>query len=179
VALMLLNGGKDKLFDQHLGTAAQPAAFNYLSLTANTTTPVATDTTMTGEITTGGAGLTPAQGAYAHTSSTNNATLTKQFTTNGTDSLPVVIGQVGIRNASAGGGTVVHGDRAAPGVGGVEAGGTGDDVPARPGCEGDRHRRSHDRGDRGQLDDHPTLGDDERRRDVGRVARRSPRRFRW
>jgi hypothetical protein len=106
VALMLLNGGKDKLFDQHLGTAAQPAAFNYLSLTANTTTPVATDTTMTGEITTGGAGLTPAQGAYAHTSSTNNATLTKQFTTNGTDSLPVVIGQVGIRNASAGGGTL-------------------------------------------------------------------------
>lgn len=103
---LLLNGGRDKLFDQHFTSGAQPAAFNYVSVTANTTAPVASDTTLTGEITTAGGGLYPKQGTYAHTTSASTATLTTTFTTNGTDSLPVTLGQVGVRNASAAGGTL-------------------------------------------------------------------------
>ena len=77
-----------------------------MSLSANATPPVATDTTLTGEILTVGGGLYPAQGAYAHTAGTTTSTVTKTFTSNGTDSLPVTLAQAGLRNASAGGGTL-------------------------------------------------------------------------
>lgn len=103
---LLLNGGRDKLFDQHFTTSTQPAAFNYLSLSANSSSPAASDTTLTGEITTASGGLYPAQATYAHTTSASTATLTKTFTANGSDSLPVTIAQVGVRNASAAGGTL-------------------------------------------------------------------------
>lgn len=103
---LLLNQGRDKLFDQHFLRGSQPAAADYVSVSANTTAPAAADTTLTGEITTSGGGLYPKQGTYAHTTSASTATLTTTFTTNGTDSLPVTLGQVGCRTASAAGGTL-------------------------------------------------------------------------
>jgi hypothetical protein len=100
---LLTNGGRDALHAQHVGTAAQPAAFNYIALTANTTAESAASTTLTAEIVTGGGGLIRAQATYAHTAGTNTSTLTKTFTANGSDSLPVTIGKLGIFNASSAG----------------------------------------------------------------------------
>lgn len=103
---LLVNGGRDALFDQHFTTGSQPAAFNYIGLTATSTAPSASDTSLTGQITTASGGLVAAQATYAHTTGTSTATLTKMFTANGSDSLPVTIAQVGVRNASGTGGTL-------------------------------------------------------------------------
>lgn len=100
---LLTNGGRDALHAQHLGTAAQPAAFNYIALTANATGPAGGDTTLTGEITTAGGGLLRAQATYAHTGGTNTSTLTKTFAANGSDSLPVTVAKIGVFNAAAAG----------------------------------------------------------------------------
>lgn len=98
---LLTNVGRDAVHAQHLGTSAQPASFNYVALTASVTTPAATDTTLTGEITTAGGGLLRAQATYAHTAGTNTSTLTKTFTANGSDALPVTLAQIGVFNASS------------------------------------------------------------------------------
>ena len=50
-------------------------------------------------------GLVAASATYAHTSGTSTSTITKTFTANGSDSLPVTIAQVGLRSASGTGGT--------------------------------------------------------------------------
>jgi hypothetical protein len=100
---LLTTGGRDALHAQHLSTSAQPASFNYIALTANSTTPAAADTTLSGEITTVGGGLLRAQATYAHTAGTNTTTLTKTFTANGSDSLPVTIAKIGVFNASSSG----------------------------------------------------------------------------
>lgn len=97
---LLTNGGRDALHAQHLSTAAQPAAFNYMAVTADATAAAATDTTLAGEIATAGGGLLRAQATYAHTAGTNTTTLTKTFTANGTDALPVTIAKIGVFNAA-------------------------------------------------------------------------------
>lgn len=98
--MLLTNAGRDAIHAQHLGTSAQPAAFNYIALTASVVAPAAGDTTLTGEITTAGGGLLRAQATYAHTTGTNTSTLTKTFTANGSDSLPVTVAQIGVFNAA-------------------------------------------------------------------------------
>lgn len=100
---LLTNGGRDALHAQNLGTSAQPAAFNYIALTANSTAPAAGDTTLTAEIATAGGGLVRAQATYAHTAGTNTSTLTKTFTANGSDLLPVTVAKIGVFNASSSG----------------------------------------------------------------------------
>lgn len=100
---LLTNGGRDALHAQHLGTAAQPAAFNFVSLTANAVAPAAGDTTLAGEIATAGGGLIRKQVTYAHTAGTNTSTLTGTFTANGTDALPVTVAKIGVFNAVTGG----------------------------------------------------------------------------
>lgn len=100
---LLTNGGRDGLHAQHLATSAQPAAFNYVGLTANSVAPAAADTTLTGEIATAGGGLIRGQATYAHTAGTNTSTLTKTFTANGSDTLPVTVAKVGVFNASTAG----------------------------------------------------------------------------
>lgn len=100
---LLTNGGRDALHAQHLGTAAQPAAFNYVGLTANAAAPAAGDTTLTAEIATAGGGLIRKQVTYAHTAGTNTSTLTGTFTANGTDALPVTVAKIGVFNAVTGG----------------------------------------------------------------------------
>lgn len=88
-------------------TSTQPAAANYMALTADTGTPLSGDTTLTGEITTAGGGLVRAQCTFAHTNGTSTYTLTKTYTANGSDSLPVTVAKIGIFNASSGG-TMVY-----------------------------------------------------------------------
>lgn len=100
---MLTNAGKDMASAQLAGTGVQPAAANYLALTANSTAPSASDTTLAGEITTAGGGLVRAQATYAHTAGQSTYTLTKLFTANGSDVLPVTIAKIGVFNAASSG----------------------------------------------------------------------------
>jgi len=67
----------------------------YMALTANSSATVATDTTLTGEITTASGGLIRQAAAYAHTTSATTYTLTGSYTANGSDSLPVTIAKIG------------------------------------------------------------------------------------
>lgn len=100
---LLTNGGRDALHAQHMSTSAQPASFNYIAVSANATAASASNTTLPGEITTAGGGLLRAQASYAHTGGTNTTTLTKTFTANGSDSLPVTLAKIGVFNASSSG----------------------------------------------------------------------------
>jgi hypothetical protein len=102
---LLTNAGRDALHAQHVGTAAQPAAFFQMAFanSATATTPAAGDTTLAGEITTAGGGLLRGAATYAHTTGTNTSTLTRTVTANGSDSLPVTISQDGVFNAASAG----------------------------------------------------------------------------
>lgn len=84
-------------------SGSRAAAADYMALTANTTAPSAGDTTLTGEIATASGGLIRTQATYAHTGGAATYTLTKTYTANGNDALPVVVGKVGIFNASSSG----------------------------------------------------------------------------
>src|ERR1044072_559745 len=101
---MLPNAGRDFVASA-LGdrSGSRAAVADYIALTANSASPAAGDTTLAGEITTGGGGLVRAQATYAHTNGQATYTLTKTFTANGSDSLPVTIAKVGIFNASSSG----------------------------------------------------------------------------
>jgi hypothetical protein len=101
---MLHTAGKDFVAGA-LGdrSGSRPAAADYLALTANNTSPAAGDTALTGEITTAGGGLIRAQATYAHTTGASTYTLTKAFTANGTDSLPVTVAKIGVFNAGSSG----------------------------------------------------------------------------
>jgi hypothetical protein len=104
---VLTNAGKDMIASA-IGdrSGSRAAVADYIALTANATAPSASDTTLTAEIATGGGGLIRATATYAHTGSTATYTLTKVFTANGSDSLPVTIAKVGIFNASSSGALV-------------------------------------------------------------------------
>lgn len=101
---MLHTAGKD-FVSSALGdrSGSRAAAADYLALTANNTSPAAGDTSLTGEIATAGGGLIRATATYAHTTGASTYTLTKTFTANGSDSLPVTVQKVGVFNASSGG----------------------------------------------------------------------------
>lgn len=61
-----------------MGSGTQPAAARYIALTTDATAPAATDTALTGEITT--FGLARALGAYAHTAGAQTYTISVTFT---------------------------------------------------------------------------------------------------
>lgn len=94
--MLLTNLGRDDLHAQHLGTAAQPAAHNFMGLTANATAPSAANVALPSEITTASGGLIRKQATHAHSAGTNTSTLTATFTANGSDSLPVTIAKIGV-----------------------------------------------------------------------------------
>lgn len=100
---MQTTAGRDWICDSLGKTASRPAAADYMAITANATAPSAGDTTLTAEIATAGGGLLRAQATYAHTGGAATYTLTKTFTANGSDSLPVTIAKMGIFNASSSG----------------------------------------------------------------------------
>lgn len=101
---MLTTAGKD-FVAAALGdrSGSRPAAADYLALTENTTSPAASDTVLTGEITTAGAGMIRGQATYAHTNGTATYTLSKAYTANGNDVLPKTIAKVGVFNAASAG----------------------------------------------------------------------------
>lgn len=101
---MLTNAGKD-FAASALGdrSGSRAAAADYIALTANSSSAAAGDTTLTGEIATASGGLIRATATYAHTGGTATYTLTKTFTANGNDSLPVTIAKIGVFNASSSG----------------------------------------------------------------------------
>ena len=95
---MLTNGGKDFIKAQVSGTASTASA-QYMALTANSTAPAATDTTLAGEITT--AGLTRAAGTFTLNAGTSSCTLSKTFTAVSADVAggTVTVNKVGVLNA--------------------------------------------------------------------------------
>lgn len=68
----------------------------FMGLTANATSPAASDTSLTAEITTASGGLVRKIAALAHSAGATTSTLTAVFTANGSDSLPVTIAKIGI-----------------------------------------------------------------------------------
>lgn len=95
------NAGIDMIAAQVSGSASATAVAKWMALTANSTAPAATDTTLTGEIATAGGGLLRTTATYAHTGGTNTYTLSKTFTANGSDSLPVTIAKIGVFDAAS------------------------------------------------------------------------------
>jgi len=81
-----------------MGNATQPASARWIGLTVNTTAPAAGDTTLTGEITTGGLGR--AAGTYAHTPGATSYTITASWTASGTHT---AVHKAGLFNAASGG----------------------------------------------------------------------------
>lgn len=101
---MLTTAGKD-FAASALGdsSGSRAAAATYLALTANATAPAAGDTTLTAEIATASGGLVRATATYAHTGGAATFSLTKTFTANGSDALPVTIAKIGVFNAASSG----------------------------------------------------------------------------
>lgn len=98
--------GVDHQFATSFGTAAQPAALNYISLTENSTAPVNTNTSLTGELNNAGGGLNRKQATYSHTTGTNTALLTTTFTKNASDggtSDTRTVAKAGLHNAASAG----------------------------------------------------------------------------
>jgi hypothetical protein len=79
------------------------APYWYMALTANASAASATDTTLTGEITTAGGGLIRKLATYAHTTGAASYSLAATFTANGSDALPVTIAKIGIFNSISSG----------------------------------------------------------------------------
>jgi hypothetical protein len=75
---LITNAGKDFISAQIGSTAPGSNGANYIALTTTSLNLAASDTTLAGEITSGG--LARAQGTYAHTNGQNTFTVTKTFT---------------------------------------------------------------------------------------------------
>ena len=71
----------------------------FMGLSNTNITPTLTDTTMTGEITTGGGGLIRKGATWAHTAGTTTTTLTGVFTVNGSDVIPVTCYAININTS--------------------------------------------------------------------------------
>lgn len=71
----------------------------YLALTANNGAPANGDTSLAGEIATGGGGLIRKICPVAHTAGASTYTLTPVFTANGSDTLPVTVAKIGTFNS--------------------------------------------------------------------------------
>jgi hypothetical protein len=78
------------------------APYWFMALTADSTTPGATDTGLSGEITTSGGGLVRRLCTYSHTGGSSSYALAATYTANGTDVLPVTIAKIGIFNTLTG-----------------------------------------------------------------------------
>jgi hypothetical protein len=92
------NVGKDYVADSLGNSGSRPAVAEYIAVSADATAPAAGDTTLTGEISSGG--LARATATYAHTVNTTSYTLTKTFTATATQNN---VQKAGNFNASSGG----------------------------------------------------------------------------
>jgi len=81
---ILTNAGRDKAHAQiYTNTAAGARGAGYIAVTVNTGAPADTDTTLTGEITTGGLARADAS-TKTHTAGTNTTTISHTFTASAT-----------------------------------------------------------------------------------------------
>lgn len=71
----------------------------YMALTANNSAPANGDTSLTGEIATGGGGLIRKICPVAHTAGASTYTFTPVYTANGSDTLPVTVAKIGTFNS--------------------------------------------------------------------------------
>jgi hypothetical protein len=92
-----VNGGADFWNTQLFSLSPGGAGANYIALSTDTATPLATDTTLPSEIV--GNGLSRAQATLAHTAGTSQSQFTNTYTYTG--SSPVVIAKVGLFNAAS------------------------------------------------------------------------------
>jgi hypothetical protein len=82
---LITNAGRDFIATELGATSGTGTlAANYIALTNNTAAPAVGDTTLAGEITTGG--LNRQQGTYSHTLGTDNWSVSKQFTATASNS---------------------------------------------------------------------------------------------
>ena len=81
---LLTNSGRDWMHAQvYTNTSAGTRGAGYIGLSSNAAAPAASDTTLTGEITTGGLARVDA-GTKTHTGGTNSTTIQHTFTASGT-----------------------------------------------------------------------------------------------
>lgn len=81
---LLTNNGRDLFHNQcYVNASAGTRGSNYIAVTESTITPAATDTTLTGEVTTNGLARADASAGSTHTTGTNSTTITKTFTATG------------------------------------------------------------------------------------------------
>lgn len=92
------NAGRDAQSKNMGDTAGAGTTCTYIALTVDSTAPALTDTTLAGEITTGG--LARAQGTYSHTVATTSYKLSKTFTASATHT---AVQKAGMFDASAAG----------------------------------------------------------------------------
>lgn len=107
---LVVNGGLDSSGKNLIGTSTQDTPYTYMGISATSTAPSASDTTLSGELTNASSGLKSAQITYSHTNGTGAFVGQVTFTANSYDQsnsiVPVTIAQICIRNASGGGGTM-------------------------------------------------------------------------
>ncbi|AIF83496.1 hypothetical protein NTE_01432 [Candidatus Nitrososphaera evergladensis SR1] len=94
---LITNAGKDFISAQIGSDSTGSNGANYIALTNTAITPVAGDTTLSGEITNNG--LSRAQGTYAHTNGQSTFTVSKTFTATGATAAQAA----GLFTASSGG----------------------------------------------------------------------------
>ncbi len=100
---LLTDAGRDFLLDQGYETTGLSSnGANYIALTTDSGNPADGDTTLTGEITTGG--LDRAQGAVTHSNGANSTTIVKTFTAS---AIHTSVQKSGLFTAAAAG-TIVH-----------------------------------------------------------------------
>ena len=92
------NAGIDFVADALGNSTSQPAAADYIAVTTDAAAPVATDTTLAGELTVNG--LSRAQGTYAHTVAATSYTVEHTFSVTGG---PQTVAKAGLFNAAAAG----------------------------------------------------------------------------
>jgi hypothetical protein len=115
---VLTQDGRDVMHSNcYTNTTTGTRGFNYIASTESTITPAATDTALTGEITTNGLGR--AFGTAVHTDNSNSSTVENTFTATGsfTDVKASAIFNAAsgitmghIANFSSGSGTLISGD---------------------------------------------------------------------
>ena len=101
---LLTNSGRDAFHAlSYTNTAAGTRGYGYIALTTNTGTPAATDTALTGEITTGGLERADAS-TKTHVAGTNTTTIQNTFTASGTHTAVI---KAALFNAASAG-TMAH-----------------------------------------------------------------------
>lgn len=98
----LTDAGRDFLLNQGYGTSLGTNGANYIAVSTDGGSPADSDTSLTGEISSGG--LSRARGAVSHTDGTNTITISKTFTATAVHSS---VQKAGIFTASSAG-TMAH-----------------------------------------------------------------------